>query len=228
MNDLEKRYLDRFKRVRDFDAAHEGLFEPDSLARELFDINGGIVNKLESFAAAEAAGRGAARQGTVSKAVAKESILDDFGILRRTARSMSGGWPGIEEKFTIPHGQDGQELISTVRAALETAESNRQEFLRREVPPRVFTDLPANISAYEAALTDQNTGREGRLTAAVSIDEAIERGNDALRQLDPIVRNKLHNNPALLAAWLSAKRLERAPRRNNNTATPPTPQTPNT
>jgi hypothetical protein len=64
-------------------------------------------------------------------------------------------------------------------------------------------------------------------TKDASIDGAIDRGIDALRQLDPIVRNKLHNNPALLAAWLSAKRIERAPRRSN-TNTPPAPKTPNT
>lgn len=92
------------------------------------------------------------------------------------------------------------------------------------MPEHVFTDLEANIVAYQAALTGQNTGKEESVTAAASIDGAIERGLDALRQLDPIVRNKLHDNPALLAAWLSAKRTERATRRNNKQP-PPTPQT---
>ena len=225
MNDLEKRYLDRFKRVRDFNAAHDGLFPVGTLARDLFENIGGVVNDLEGFATTQAAGRSAARQGTVSKAVAKDAIHEDFGILRRTARSMSGAMPGVVEMFNIPQGQDGQELVNTVRAALPTAEALKSEFLRREVPARVFQDLPANIAAYEAAVTDQNIGRDESLTAGASIDAAIDRGNEALRQLDPIVRNKLHNNSAMLAAWLSAKRLERAPRRNNN-STPPAPQTP--
>jgi hypothetical protein len=216
MNDLEKRYLDRFKRVRDFDTAHAGLFLAGSLAREHFSAIGGVVTDLESFGSAEASGRNGARQGTVSKAVAKAAILKGFGMLRRTSRSMTGVMSGIEELFIIPHGQDGQELINTVRAALVTAENLKFEFLRREVPESLFTDLPESISAYEAALSNRNAGKDERLLAAGSIDAAIERGNEALRQLDPIVRNKLHNNPALLAVWLSAKRLERAPRRNNN------------
>ncbi len=94
------------------------------------------------------------------------------------------------------------------------------------MPEHVFQDLEANVAAYDAALTGQNTGMEESVTAAASIDGAVRRGLDALRELDPIVRNKLHDNPALLAAWLSAKRTERAARRNNKQP-PPTPQTPN-
>jgi hypothetical protein len=226
MNDQEKRTLDMFKNVRDFDAAHEGLFPAGTLARELFDTIVGVVSELEGHAAAETAGRGTARQGTAGKAVARAAILEDLAILRRTARSMSVVMPGLEDKFRIPRKQDDQELLNTARAALAEAEPLKAEFLRREVPEQVFQDLEDNIAAYEAALTGQYTGKEESVTAGASIDAAIERGADALHQLDPIVRNKLHNNHPTLAAWLSAKRTQRAPRRSNSN-TPPTPQTPN-
>lgn len=227
MNDQEKRTLDTFKRVRDFGAAHAGLFAAGTLGRELFDAVAGAVEELEGHAAAESTGRSKARHGTAGKASARAAILEDLGVLRRTARSMAYAVPGLEEKFPVPHKQDGQELLSTARSALASALPLKTEFLRREVPEQVFQDLEGNVAAYEAALTGQNTGREERVTAAASIDSAIERGLNALRQLDPIVRNKLHDNPALLAAWLSAKRTERAARRNNTPA-PAAPQTPNT
>ena len=225
MNDQEKRTLDTFKRMRDLDAAHPGLFAAGSLARELFDTLAGVVDELEGHAAAEATGRSKARQGTAGKASAREAILEGLGILRRTARSMAYTMPGLEEKFPVPHKQDGQELLNTAHSALTAALPLKAEFLRREVPEHVFQDLEDNVAAYRAAITGQNTGREESLTASASIDGAVGRGLDALRQLDPIVRNKLHDNPALLAAWLSAKRIERATRRNNKQS-PPTPQTP--
>jgi hypothetical protein len=226
MNDQEKRTLEMFKRVRDFDAANPGLFSDDSLGRELFDAIGRAVRALEAQAAAESAGRGTTRQGTTGKAVAREEILEGLRILRRTARSMSVEIPGVEDKFRPPYKGDDQELLITARAALAEAESLRTQFLRREVPEQVFQELAADIAAFEASLTNQHTGKGASTTAAALIDAAIESGMDALRQLDAIVRNKLHNNPALLAAWLSAKRIERAPRRNH-TPTPPAPQPPN-
>ena len=225
MNDQEKRTLDTFRRVRDFDAAHAGLFALGSLARELFDAIAAVVDELEGHAAAESTGRSKAREGTAGRASAREAILEGLRILRRTARSMSYSTPGLEEKFPAPHKQDGQELLNTARSALAAALPLKAEFLRREVPESVLQDLEADIAAYQTALTGQNTGRDESLTAAASIDGAVGRGLDALRELDPIVRNKLRDNPALLAAWLGAKRTERATRRNNKHA-PPTPQTP--
>ncbi|MBV8858608.1 MAG: hypothetical protein JOZ02_16865 [Acidobacteria bacterium] len=225
MDDQEKRTLDMFKRVRDLDAAHDNLFPAGTLGRDLFDTIGGVINDLDGFASAESEGEGTARQGTISKATAKAAINEDLGIFRRTARSMSGVIPGIEEKFPLPYKLDGQELVAAARAALAVAVEHKAEFIRREVQERVYQDLETNLAAYEAALTSQNTGKGARQEAGVSIDAAIDLGMDTLHQLDPIFRNKVHNNPALLAAWLSAKRIERAPRRNK-TNKPPTPATP--
>jgi hypothetical protein len=227
MNDTEKRTLDMFKGSRAFDAAHDGLFVAGTLARDLFDTVGGIIVDLEGFAATESELAGAARQSTKSKAVARAGIDKGLGFLRRTARALATDFTGFEEKFRIPPRQDGQELVTTARAALAAAEPHKAEFLRREVPERVFQDIEANIAAYEAALTDQHTAKEARAAAGAAIDAAVKRGMDTLRQLDPIVRNKLQNDPATLAAWLRAKRIQRPTRRNKNNNTPPAPQTPN-
>jgi hypothetical protein len=102
MNDSEKRTLDMFKRVRDFDAAREGLFDAGTLARDLFKIIGSVINDLEGHAATESEVRGAARQWTASKAAARAAITRDLGVLRRTARTMSSLMPGFEEKFRVP------------------------------------------------------------------------------------------------------------------------------
>src|SRR5215208_2812779 len=97
MNDLEKRTLEMFRRVRDFLVAHEGLFPPGTLARDLFDLISGVIIDSESSAATESGRRGAARQGTVSKAAARAAIVEGLGILRRTARTMNSVAPGFEE-----------------------------------------------------------------------------------------------------------------------------------
>ena len=226
MTDHEIRRLDMFKRVRNFGVTHDAAFPPGTLARDLFDNIAGIVNDLEGHAATESAGRGTARQSTAGRAAARAALRGDLSILRRTARSMSAAVPGLEDKFRIPRNPSDQELLNTARAFLGDAEPFKTEFLRREVQPRVFQNLDANLAAFEAALSGQYTGREESVTAAASIDAAIRRGTAALRQLDPIVRNKLHNNTATLAAWESAKRIERAPRRStpNPPPAPPTPQ----
>jgi hypothetical protein len=65
-------------------------------------------------------------------------MLENLGILRRTARSMSFVLPGLEEKFRVQPRQDGQEQSNTARAAPAAAEPHQAEFLRRGVPEWVF------------------------------------------------------------------------------------------
>ncbi|HEX8501646.1 MAG TPA: hypothetical protein VF659_13760 [Pyrinomonadaceae bacterium] len=223
MNDLEIRTLDTFKRVRNFDVTHDGLFPPDTLARDLFDVIAGAAKDIEGFAAAETSGGTTARQGTANKAAAREAILEDLRIIRRTARTMTGDSPGVSDKFRVPRKANDQELLNTARAFLADAEPLKGEFLRRELQERVFQDLAANLAAFEAALNAQYAGRGESVTAAGSMDAAFENGLNALRQLDPIVRNKLHNNHAALAGWESAKRIERGPRRTKPDTTEPPP-----
>lgn len=226
MNDLEIRTLDTFKRVRNFDATRDGLFTAGTLARELLDDLAGCVNDIEAHAAAESSGRGAARQATAGKAASRAAILRDLTVIRRTARSMAVVIRGLDDKFRIPRKLNDRELLDTARAFLADAEPLKAEFLRREMPESVFQDLADNIAAFESALDAQYTGKGESTTAGVSIDAAFERGAEALRQLDPIVRNKLHDDPVALAAWASAKRTERAPRRANSGApqAPPDPK----
>lgn len=225
MTSQEIRRLDTFRRVRNFGVTHKDTFPAGTLARELFDAIAGIVNDLEGYAATQSSGRSAAREGTAGKGVARASLLEDLRIIRRTARSMSVVMPGLDDKFRIPRNSTDQELLDTARAFLADAEPLKAEFLRREAPESVFQDLAENIAAFGAALTGQYTGSEESVAAGGSIDAAFVRGTDLLRQLDPIVRNKVHNNPAAMAAWESARRTERAPRRSTP-ATPAAPQTP--
>ncbi|MET0626239.1 MAG: hypothetical protein ABW250_25115 [Pyrinomonadaceae bacterium] len=155
--------------------------------------------------------------------MARVAILEDLAIIRRTALSIAAVVHGLDDKFRLPRKPTDRELLDAARAFLANAEPLKAEFLRRELPESVFQDLAANIAAFEAALNTQHAGKTESITAGASIDAAFERGTNALRQLDPIVRNKLHDDPAALAAWETARRTERAARRASPTKAPASP-----
>ena len=56
--------------------------------------------------------------------------------------------------------------------------------------------------------------------ATEAIDQVIDRGMDAVKQLNAIVKNKFINEPAKLATWASAKHTERSPRSSPVEETP--------
>lgn len=222
MTNEEIRRLDMFRRSRNFGTSHDAAFPAGSLARDLFDIVTGVVEELDGHAAAQLSGRNAAREHTVSKAVVRDALHEDLEILSRTARAMAFVTPGLEEKFRLPRKMNDQKLLETARAFLADAEPLKAEFLRHDVPARVFQSLPANITAFDAALNGQYVGNESSVTAVAAIDAAIERGMSAVRRLDAIVRNRLGRDAASLAAWESARHIER-PSRGADPGEPETP-----
>jgi hypothetical protein len=228
MNDQEIRTLDMFRGVRAFDIAHAGNFAAGSLGRELFDAVRQAIDDLSDQAAAESVAGGSKLQNTAGRAVARETLRQKMEAYRRTARSMAVTVPGLEEKFRIPRNASDQALINTARAFIQDATPLKAEFIRHEMPPTFLEALGAAIDALEDAIGDQKGSQGARKAAAASIDGAIERGLEAVRRLDPIVRNKFADQPNVVAEWQSARRIQRGPRSqtgggNANNNPPPTP-----
>jgi hypothetical protein len=134
---------------------------------------------------------------------------------------VSSDTPGLQERFRLPRGnRNDQQLLTTARAFAADAVPFKAEFVRLELPADFLEDLAADIEAFEHAISDQNRHHEAHVSATESIDAVIDRGIEAVRQLDAIVRNKFRDDPATLAAWTSASHTARA-RRSPTTATPP-------
>ena len=212
MTNEEIRRLEMFRRVRNFGTSHDAAFPVGALARDLFDAVAGVVTDLEGFTAAQSSGGSARRQSTAGKAAIRAALREDMEVLSRTARAMALVTPGLEEKFRIPHRINDQRLLETARAFLADADPLKAEFLRHEVPARLFQDLEANIAAFATAPDDQYAGNESSIKAVAAIDAAVERGMVAVRRLDAIVRNRLGRDTASLAAWESARHIERPSR----------------
>lgn len=215
MTNEEIRRLDMFRRVRNFGTSHDPAFPAGSPARIQFDIVAGIVEELEGHSAAQSSGSSARRQSTAGKAVVRNALHEDMEILSRTARAMALDTPGLEERFRLPRKANDHKLLETARAFLADATPLKAGFLHHYVPERVFQDLAANIAAFDEALNGQYAGNESSWSAVAAIDASIERGMDAVRRLDAMVRNRLGRDMSSLAAWESAKHIER-PSRNGN------------
>jgi hypothetical protein len=220
MNNLEIRRYEMLKHVRDYGASNASAFTPESMAGKLFSEVATEVEALEEHATAQSSGRSALRQMTAGKAAVRASLRETLEMIRRTARAMALVTPGLDDKFRIPRNATDTELLLTARAFLRDAAPLKDEFIKREVPAAFLEDLAAQIQAFELAVNGQNASSDASVSARTSIDGAIDRAMKAIHQLDPIVRNKFHNDPAALAAWESAKHTERAARTSAGAAKP--------
>lgn len=228
MNNQFTRRFEMLTRVRDFCTTHAASFPENSLGGQQSAAVSAAVEELSQEAATQSSGISSVQQATVSKAGAREALRESMQAISRTARVMALDTPGLENKFRLPRSGSDRRLLSTARAFAADALPLKAEFIRHELPATFIEDLRADIADLERAIGDQNTGRGTHVTATATIEEAVERAMNAVRRLDAIVRNKFRDDPATLAAWESARHVERntrQPRRTNGDQ-PPAPAPP--
>jgi hypothetical protein len=116
-------------------------------------------------------------------------------------------------------------LIATARSFARAAPPFKALFVQYELPQNFIESLEADADALEQQMALQNEGSGARVTTNASIEQGLEGVDECVGKLDVVVRNKYRNDPAKLAAWESAHRLERAARSKRSNGTPQTPQT---
>jgi hypothetical protein len=211
-------------RVRDYGAEQAASFPTaTTLGGELFATVREAAEELAGHIAARSSSSSSARQGTVSKSVARAALLDMLEMIRDTARSMSQTMPGLDTKFRIPRNMSDQELLGAAQAFATDAAALKQEFLRFAMPADFLEDLDEQIADFESASARQHTGKGRQVMATAALDDALGRALTAVRQLDAIVRNTFRKDPARLAAWETARHVKRAARSKEGAQPPATP-----
>lgn len=208
MNNLDTRRYEMLMRVHQFGADHQDLFPPSTLGGKSFTAVGEAVTALKDHSATQYSGRGSAREGTVSKAVAREALCDDLEAIVRTARAMALDTPGVDDKFRFPRGTGDQLILNAARAFSHDAAPLSAEFIKHDMPDDFLADLHSDIEAFEEAIRDYEAGKDTHVAARAAIEGLIDAGLDAVRRLDAIVPNRLRNDPATLALWERARRVE--------------------
>jgi hypothetical protein len=228
MNHHESRRYDMLRRVRDFGAAHAADFPATSLGSTLFTAIGATVAEAEQVASTRTSKVGASRQGTESKDLARDSLLEEMEALTLTARAMALDNPGLENQFRIPRNASDQDVLTTARAFLADATPLAAEFTRHEMPADFLDNLRDAIADLEQLITERNHHREGQVSGTAALGLVIDRGMKQVKQVNAVVHNKYRNDPATLAAWTSASHVEQRRRKAASPDPPPPPSEPGT
>ena len=214
MNDKQRRGSERDQRVIVYmDAAAED-FPPDS--------KGGILaarlKELEAQAAALDLARGASagkrRQGTEGREGARTKLRQMVKTVWDTYKTITLDHPDLKGLFESPSKiKNDQTLVSTARNYADTAAPLAGLFAEYGLTAAFFNDLRAQADALESHIALQNSGVGAGVDANAALDETLRGADEVVARLDTIVRNKYRDDPAKLAAWESASRVERPPRR---------------
>jgi hypothetical protein len=231
MDMLQTRRYQMLIRVRDFGQTHGSLFSESSLAGKQFERIAAVVTDL---AAHDVSKLSTAREGKITKAMARGAVVDALTAIRRTARAIAEELPDVEDKFHLENVVNDPAVITTGRLFARNAEPLSAEFIGHGLATTFVTDLTKLIDQFEQAIHERDAGKNERTAARKGIDEALANGMAAVRKLDAIVLNQL-KDPMVMAVWERDRRVG-FPRKTKEAAdaatTPaieqPAPATPST
>ena len=220
MDDNQNRRHQMFVRTREFIQQRIEDFSETGVVRQLFIELKVTITEVEQLASAQVTGIGQARLGTETRGEARAEVRDDIDAIFGVARTM-----GIESQFQRPTANNDEALLHAARSFATNALPLKAQFIAHEMPEDFLDELNADIVALEAAIVAQGNAVGDHVAASAAVDDAIDRGVEIVRKLDPIMKNKYASSASARAEWTSASHTERAPKRApapaGQTSTPP-------
>ena len=109
----------------------------------------------------------------VSRAMAREALVDRLESTARTARAIARDTPGFEDRFHVPSPRSDQALLTAGRLFARDAEVFRDQFLAHAMPQTFVADLLEVVDTFERAIHDREAGKGGQTAARASMDAAL-------------------------------------------------------
>ncbi len=228
MNDRQRRRYEREQRVDVYmDAAAEDL-PANSKGGTLAASLKALLTRAAAQDVERAANTSKRRQGTGGREKARTALRKMVKSVWDTHKSIALDRPDIKGLFESPSKiKNDRALVTTARNYADTADSLASVFAEYGLTAAFFNNMRVQADRLEAHAALQVAGVGAGVDTNAALDETLREADEVVARLDTVVRNRYRDDPAKLAAWESASRVERAPRRKaeDDTAPPPPPPT---
>jgi chromosome segregation ATPase len=199
-------------RVADFGMQHVSEFPQFTAAHEIVAGLGSAVAKLAQQMSSQVLGHAQIRVSRQARISGREALKVQLERMNQTAQALK------IEKFQLPSKRTDSALIAAGRAFAADAESLKEELLQHGFK---LEDLKTAVQEFESAIQAQTQGRAIRSSAIREFDRTMEEAQAQLQRLEALVVNTLQDNPAALASWEVARRVEFAAYRKRSSPVEP-------
>jgi hypothetical protein len=172
------------------------------------------------------------KQATAARQTAHRLLTNLLNKTINTSELFADGHPDTIGMFGRPQkNANDQTLIADARSIADKAASLVGLFTQNGMATTFVSDMRSYANAIESSIQIQTESAGERMRANAEMKEIIRHLGELVDRLDIVIRNKYSNNPAQIAAWEMARRLEHPARskRNNDDDeegdnAPPAPQ----
>jgi hypothetical protein len=217
MKDLIKRRLEAFDRIADFGSNHT-LTPALALATELYTQVGTIVTDIRTHEGVQRSGFGDYLGGTERRKQAREGVLAKMRPMNRIARALDREqYPEARAQFKMPSRGGYEGIIGQAEAFLAALPTMKAVFIDYGLAADFDEQLQSAKADLIAATDRKYNGRIAQASGTAGLLAKSKEGMKVVRQLDGIMSAKYESDPALLAGWKAACRVEKAAKRSGGT-----------
>jgi hypothetical protein len=217
MRDSQRRHIERAERISaymssnhtDFPEGSKGAGFAAQIASELGRISTLDVDKVTSVSRRQ--------QGSTGRRDLRESLRAQVNAVLNTAEVIGRDHPEIKGSFprTFTDNSD-KTLIAVARSYAAASAPFKALFIEYDLPADFAERMKGDADSLQHSIELQTEGVGARVNTNASIADSVRKIDDLADKLHVVVRNKHRNDPAKLATWESAHRLERPPRTKRN------------
>jgi hypothetical protein len=219
MNDKQRRRFERAARISANGAVNAADFHASSKGGEGFVRLSTHIATVESLDVAKEANRGAKQQGSQGRRDLRAVLRSQLAAICNTAEVI--GIDHAEVRGLFPRAgsnRSDQTLLALARSYAAAALPLKALFIEYDMPADFIERLSADIDELEQHINRQTESAGASVATNAAIEEALNRADEEIERLNAIVHNKYRDDPVKLAAWESARRLERPTRTKRESA----------
>lgn len=138
----------------------------------------------------------------------------------KVARSLKSEFPGIYEKFRMPRSRSNAILIASVNSMISAIADYQAAFTDSGITPAYLTAVTNLVTDFQAATDNKHDGGNTQVHSTAALNQIARDGLRAATTLDACMRVHFRDNPAVLAEWVHARHIKRAPMRQSTTPPP--------
>ena len=211
MNDRHRRIYEAALRVLAFLIAYFEELKVHPIVVEMKDELTEATETLTGLGADKVTKTGAAKDKTIHRGDARDRVIDLMQDITDMWRRIAPKIGGDINKFRMPRGGD-QDIIATAGSYADQAEPVKVEFTKRAFDENFIQTLRAAAAAFAATVGESDTARRERVGTNAAFEAPTKTCKTLIDDLDPIVKMHFRDNPRVLAEWLVASHIERAPK----------------
>lgn len=222
MSDRKREILNCLERVDFHGEANPQLATELPGTVEMFAANKNNIARLHQAGITSDTSSAAGKSGTRSKVARSRSIHSDLRRVAKTAKRIEKKVPGFVNTFEMRGGTLGyQELIDKADAFIAKRVEDKNHFSKYGLTDAFFSELRTDVDELKEITRGQTDAKRTSVGATADSEGIIEDSLDTRADLKIALENHYKDNPAKLAEWLNACRIERRRQAEAKTETPP-------